>query len=69
MNTETITCKCRKFCNGGRSAIVPTKLLTDLRAAEGGRKVSNPNHYLVANAHDPSTMGRLMRERLNISAA
>lgn len=68
MNTETVTCKCRKFCNGGRSAIVPSKLLADLDAANGGRKVSNPHHYLVANAHDSSNMGRLMRERLSLQA-
>jgi hypothetical protein len=63
--TLTITCKCRKHCNGGRSAIVPAKLVADLREANGGKFAP---HFLVANAHDPSNLGRLTRERLNISA-
>jgi hypothetical protein len=65
MTTITCTCKtCKTNSKGaGLSALVPASLLTAMG------NTTKTRHGLVYSANDPSFVGRVTRERLNISAA
>lgn len=65
MTTITCTCKiCKRNGNGAAlSAIVPADLLTTMG------DTAKTRHGLIYSAHDPSFVGRVTRDRLNIVAA